>query len=365
VISEKEISASRLTDEVFDYVFTGKGELKKVAKSSGLNQKVIEEMRIEFNYFYPVDLRTSGKDLVQNHLVFYLFHHVAIWDNQDYWPKGIGVNGFVNVSGTKMSKSLGNIIPMKSLVGDVGADLVRANIVASNEELDDADWRDENVSSYETRLQMLFEIVSQLRKAKRKNLENIDRYLASKTQQHIQQATKYYEQMKFRSSTQAGLFEMTNDIKWYVERCGGIANCHPQTLSDAISACIRLISPVMPHSTEELWSLLGNKNFVSIEKWPQADLSKVDKNAMDMEDVLKRTLEDLRNVVKLANKNNAAYLYLLTDKEFNHFKGTEDFIKQQVGFKKVAIYKVSDADKYDPQNKSAKAKFGKPGIFVE
>jgi len=114
-----------------------------------------EEMKNEFNYFYPVDLRTSGKDLVQNHLTFYLFHHVAIWENQDYWPKGIGVNGFVNVSGTKMSKSLGNIIPLKNLVEDVGADIVRANIVASNEEMDDGDWRDENVSSYESRLQNL------------------------------------------------------------------------------------------------------------------------------------------------------------------------------------------------------------------
>jgi leucyl-tRNA synthetase len=268
-----------------------------------------------------------------------------------------------------MSKSLGNIIPLSSLVEDVGADLVRANIVASNEETNDADWRDESVSSYEARLQMLFDIVGELKKkqAKRKSLESIDRYLASKVQQHIQRATQFYEQMKFRSSTQVALFELTNDIKWYVERCGGIgiANCNAQILSDALSACVRLISPVMPHVTEELWSLLGNKSFVSIEKWPASDAAKIDKNATDMEDILKRTLDDLRNVVKITNRNDVAYLYLLTDKEFNHFKGSEDFIRHQVGFKKVAIYKVTDADKYDPQNKSAKAKFGKPGIFVE
>jgi len=367
IINEKEIPASKLTDEVFDYVFLGKGYAKKAAKNSGLNEKIIEEMRKEFDYFYPVDLRTSGKDLVQNHLTFYLFHHTAIWDNEKYWPKGIAVNGYVNVSGTKMSKSLGNIVPLSNLVNDVGADLVRVNIVASNEGLDDADWRDESVSSYESRLQMLFDIVEELKKkkAKRKTLEAIDKYLISKIQQHIQQATQNYEQMKFRSSTQYALFELTNDIKWYVDRCGGIAKCNQKILEEILSICILLISPIIPHAGEELWNMLGNKTFVATEKWPVADLTRIDKNAMDMEEILKKTLEDLHNVVKLAKKNNAAYLYFLTDKEFNHFKNSEEFIKQQLGFKKVTIYRVADEDKYDPQSKSAKAKFGKPGIFVE
>jgi leucyl-tRNA synthetase len=369
VISENDIPAEKLTDEVFDYVFTGRGDVKKVAKISGLGEKIIGEMKNEFEYFYPVDLRTSSKDLLQNHLTFYIFQHTAIWENEKYWPKAIGINGFVNVSGTKMSKSLGNIIPLKNLVNDVGADLVRANIVASNEGTDDADWRDESVASYESRLQMLFDFVSELKKlkakAKRKTVENIDRYIASKTQQHIKQATENYEHMKFRSSTQSALFELTNDISWYVSRCGGIANCHAQTLAEVLSVCVRLISPIMPHASEELWEMLGNKTFIATEKWPEVEMSKIDKNAMDMEDILKRTIEDLRNVVKLAGKNNAAHLYVLTDKEFAHLKEAENFIAQQLGFKKVSVYRVADSDKYDPQNKSSKAKFGKPGIFVE
>jgi len=367
--NEKQVTAEKLTDEVFDYVFTGRGDVKKVAKSSKLNEKIIEEMRKEFDYFYPVDLRTSGKDLLQNHLTFYIFHHTAIWDNEKYWPRAIGINGFVNVSGTKMSKSLGNIIPLKNLVNDVGADLVRANIVASNEGTDDADWRDESVSSYESRAQMLFEIVGEMKKTKvkmkRKTAESIDKYIISKTQQHVKQATENYEHMKFRSSTQSALFELTNDIKWYVDRCGGIANCHHQTLAEVLSVCVRLIAPIMPHASEELWSMFGNKDFVAVADWPVADLARIDKNAMDMEDILKRTMEDLRNVVKLAGKNNAAYLYVLTDKEFAHFKEAENFIAQQLNFKKVVVYRVADADKYDPQNKSGKTKFGKPGIFVE
>jgi len=142
IINEKKIDAEKLTDEVLDYIFLGKGNPKKLAKKVKMSEKILKEMHEEFDYFYPVDLRTSGKDLLQNHLTFYLFHHTAIWDDPKYWPKIIGINGFVNVSGTKMSKSLGNVIPLADLVKNVGADLVRINLVASNEGLNDADWRD-------------------------------------------------------------------------------------------------------------------------------------------------------------------------------------------------------------------------------
>ena len=45
-----------------------------------------------------------------NHLTMYIFNHVGIL-KEEYWPKQIVVNGFVNYEGEKMSKSLGNIIP--------------------------------------------------------------------------------------------------------------------------------------------------------------------------------------------------------------------------------------------------------------
>lgn len=49
---------------------------------------------MEFEYFYPVDVRCSGKDLLTNHLAFFVFHHVAIWpERPDLWPRGIRING--------------------------------------------------------------------------------------------------------------------------------------------------------------------------------------------------------------------------------------------------------------------------------
>jgi hypothetical protein len=41
-------------------------------------------MRREFRYWYPVDLRVSGKDLISNHLTFFLYTHAAIWGEEVY-----------------------------------------------------------------------------------------------------------------------------------------------------------------------------------------------------------------------------------------------------------------------------------------
>jgi len=365
ILKEKKVPAEKLTDEVFDYVFLGKGDLEKISKSSGLEKGLVEGIRKEFEYFYPVDLRNSGKDLLQNHLTFYIFHHTAIWDDPKYWPKAIGVNGYVNVLGTKMSKSRGNIIPLRDLIKAVGADLVRINLVASNEGLNDADWRDESLSGYDSRIQFIVHLISDLKLSKRKEIKNIDLYLQSSIQNHIKEATENYEKMKFRSSTQSALFDLTNDVKWYLNRVDGIENSNKKILTDVLTNAIKLISPVAPHVCEELWEKLGNKSFISVASWPKHDEKLIKKEVMELEEILKKSIEDLRSVVRLAGKKKTAYLYTRTEKETKYFKECLEFIKKQFGFEKVYVFLASDPKRHDPQKKAEKAKYGKPGIYLE
>jgi leucyl-tRNA synthetase len=365
VINEKNIPAEKLTDEIFDYVFLGKGDVESLSKSSGLDAETIEEMRKEFEYFYPVDMRNSGKDLVQNHLTFYLFHHVAIWDDPKYWPKAIGVNGFVNVSGTKMSKSKGNIVPLRDLIHRLGSDVVRINIIASAENLDDADWRDESVATYTSRINFISKLVKNLKKAKRGEVKKIDLLLQSKVQQHVKEATQNYEELKFRSAVQVALFNFLSDLKDYIERCGGIKNCNQETLSHALSVMVKLLAPVLPHIAEEFWHQLGNQTFVSLETWPEFEESKIDKNVLELEQNFKKLVEDVSQVLKLAGQKENAYFYFVTEKEIEYFEECLKYLKKKFGFKKIFVYKASDEKRYDPQNKAAKAKYGKPGIYLE
>lgn len=63
-------------------------------------------MRKSFEYWYPFDLRCSGKDLIKNHLTMSLYNHEFIWGNEgiNMLPKSFYVNGWVLVDGLKMSK---------------------------------------------------------------------------------------------------------------------------------------------------------------------------------------------------------------------------------------------------------------------
>lgn len=67
-----------MTKEVWDFIFFSEAPLPK---QSEISAEKLQQLRREFNYWYPVDVRVSGKDLVPNHLSYYLYNHVAMWPN--------------------------------------------------------------------------------------------------------------------------------------------------------------------------------------------------------------------------------------------------------------------------------------------
>ena len=109
----QKINPEKINDLVFDYIMLDKGKQPDIEH--------IAEMKDEFQYWYPFDFNSSGKDLIQNHLTFALFNHTAIFPEK-YWPNGYGLNGWVTVDGKKMSKSLGNFILMRDLPTKYSAD---------------------------------------------------------------------------------------------------------------------------------------------------------------------------------------------------------------------------------------------------
>jgi leucyl-tRNA synthetase len=137
------IKASDLNDEVWDYVF-----LRKEYKTLAIPERKLAKLRESFEYWYPMDLRCSGKDLIKNHLTMSLFVHAAIWENQpEKWPRGFYCNGWVLVDGKKMSKSVGNFKQISDVCRDYGADASRMACASSGDTLDDANFTTENVNA--------------------------------------------------------------------------------------------------------------------------------------------------------------------------------------------------------------------------
>ena len=68
------ITADLLDDAAFDHIF-----LNRDAVDHAIPREKLDLMRKEFQYWYPMDLRCSGKDLIKNHLTMSLFNHQAVF----------------------------------------------------------------------------------------------------------------------------------------------------------------------------------------------------------------------------------------------------------------------------------------------
>lgn len=68
------IKPQDLTPDFWDFIFLG-----KPYTSNKVAQYKLEKIRASFLYWYPLDIRCSGKDLIKNHLTMALFNHAAIW----------------------------------------------------------------------------------------------------------------------------------------------------------------------------------------------------------------------------------------------------------------------------------------------
>ncbi|CAF0956175.1 unnamed protein product [Rotaria sordida] len=112
-------------------------------------KKILDCLRNEFQYWYPVDLRSSGKDLIPNHLTFPFYNHVAIWPkNEDNrWPKAFCANGHLFLNGEKMSKSTCNFMTLIQAIERFSADGMHLTLADAGDKIEDANFDEQNAEA--------------------------------------------------------------------------------------------------------------------------------------------------------------------------------------------------------------------------
>ncbi|MEM1666136.1 MAG: leucine--tRNA ligase [Nitrososphaerota archaeon] len=301
------VKPEQLTSEVFDYVFLGVGDLITISKKTNIPEKVLKDMRDEFLYWYPVDCRISAKELVPNHLTFYIFQHVALFD-ENLWPRCVSVNGMITIEGEKMSKSKGNMIPIKTALAKYGADATRCTLLLAAEDMDDPDWRDKNAQEVRRMLDLLLKIVDEVSSSELETNENrLDRWLISRMFKRVKSVTDAMESLKTRTACHEALYGMYNDWKWYARRRKKLS-CSALRFLDT---WIRLLAPFAPFTAEEAWSKLGREGFASLAKWPDYRVEEVDELAEAAEDLLAKLLRDIREIVEVVGgKPSKVHVYV-------------------------------------------------------
>lgn len=107
------IQASAMNIAAWDYVYLGADYSAEACPD--VTEAQLAKLRHEFKFWYPMDMRCSGKDLVRNHLTFSLYTHAAIWPEKkmECWTRSYFCNGYLNLNGEKMSKSTGNFLTLR------------------------------------------------------------------------------------------------------------------------------------------------------------------------------------------------------------------------------------------------------------
>ena len=264
-----------LTEEVFDYIFLGK-ELD--FSKTQIPEKILKEIRNSFTYWYPMDLRCSGKDLIGNHLTMSLYNHAVVWDkNPDYMTRGYFCNGYILVDGEKMAKSKGNFLTVSDLIDNYGCDASRITLADCGDTLDDANFLREisNLSvnrlySFENFVKILvnevwnkipdFKITDPDGEIKLDGL--FDKIFDNNINYLISQATQAYEEMKYKNVLKYAFYEMINAKDQYILfNADDYTKLNPTLMVRFLKIFFILNNPIIPHFSEYMYITYLNPIF--------------------------------------------------------------------------------------------------------
>lgn len=273
--SPGHIDPEDLTDEVFDYIFLQ----APLPSDCNIDSEVLEKMRREFRFWYPMDLRCSAKDLITNHLTMALYNHAAIWDEEpQLWPRGYYTNGHVLVDAEKMSKSKGNFLTMSEVVDKYSADATRFACADAGDSLDDANFSRETadmaIIALSNEQTWIIETLKDTNlRSSGEELNFMDRVLENETNRLITLTEKSYETMQFREGLRHGWFEMMlarNDYRSWCADSGIPMN--KNVIHKWASAVVILICPICPHWSEYMWkNAIDGEGLAVQAPWPIAE----------------------------------------------------------------------------------------------
>lgn len=302
-VNEGKLKEENLTEEFFDFVFLGDGNVETVSKTTGISKELLEKIRNEIEYWYPLDINLGGKEHQTVHFPVFVMNHVAILPEK-FWPKGIFVHWWVVGKGTKISKSKGGAVPIPDLIAKYSVDGLRLYYCHIGNPHSDIVWNDQDALNYKNHLERVFELVTSVQD---KESREIDYWLKNRMEKHIKEARDAFEYLDFRKAAEIVYFCIYEDLKWYIRRGGG----NKELITALAKKWALLMNPITPHLSEELWKQFGGKALASFSKWPEHE--EYDDSKFKKEELIKNLLSDIVQVIKLCKKQPEKIIIILPE----------------------------------------------------
>ncbi|XP_054718964.1 leucine--tRNA ligase, cytoplasmic-like [Uloborus diversus] len=266
------ITPHQLTPDVWDYIFFKDSPYPK----TDIPKQILKKLKHEFEFWYPLDIRCSGKDLVPNHLTYFIYNHCAIWANEpEKWPKAVRANGHLLLNSEKMSKSTGNFLTLSQAVEKYSADGMRLSLADAGDGVEDANFVESMADAGVLRLYSFLEWVKEIMSSKdqlrsSETLTVNDKVFISEMSYCITQAAEYYERLMFKEALRTGFFELQAARDKYRELTVK-ENMRQDLVFKFIETQLLLLCPICPHISEYIWGLLGKESSIMHAKWPIAE----------------------------------------------------------------------------------------------
>ncbi|MBW2972737.1 leucine--tRNA ligase [Candidatus Woesearchaeota archaeon] len=254
------------------------------------------------NYWMPVDLYIGGDEHACMHLIYARFFTKALRDmglvKFDEPFSKLFNQGMLHKNGVVMSKSKGNVVLPEEISKTHGIDTARLFLVSIASPDKDLEWSDEGINGSMRFINRMVVFAEGFKPGKMSTLNQ------SRFNRFIKGYTDDVENIRYNLAV-IKLKEMFYSLE---EGCS----------KKDFETFIRLLSPVCPHLAEEFWERLGNKPFVSLENWPEADEKKIDLAAEAAEGTAQSAVQDIRGILKLVGIENPKRITLIVSESWKY-----------------------------------------------
>ena len=233
------------------------------------------------NYWGPVDQYIGGIEHAILHLLYSRFFVKVLRDaglvDYDEPFSNLLTQGMVIKDGAKMSKSLGNVVSPEEILSKYGADTARLFILFAAPPERELEWSDQGVEGSFRFLNRIWRIVQafeavlaqKVTEYDHSNLNEADKDLRRVLHSSIKKVTNDIETRFNFNTAISTMMELVNALYAYKEAA---KEPNAGLIYEAISNLIKMMSPFVPHITEELWrGAIDANSSVHEQSWPECD----------------------------------------------------------------------------------------------
>lgn len=264
-------------------------------------------------HWMPVDLYVGGPEHAVGHLLYSRMWNNYLYDKgivpvREPFKKLVHQGMILGENGIKMGKRFPEyVVDPSDICHDYGADTLRLYEMFMGPLEADKPWSNKGVEGARKFLERIWRLYQEEDKIRDEDNSNLE-YIYNVT---VKKVTNDYETLNFNTAISQMMIFINAVYKEGV---------FPREYALSF---LKLLNPIAPHITEELWSLMGNSNTISYEAWPVYDETKTVNNTLEIGVQVNGKLRATISVEKDASKETLESLAMSNENVLKHLDGKE------------------------------------------